>query len=196
MIRFSAFLVVVAVGLLAAGGVTSKLLLVYLSIAIGVIALLFLMIGAILHRDELRAPSPAEAPADRLGEVSAGNLDAAPASAVSAASDERDEAPVGRVIGLRGRKSPQKHVNRRGPAGVSRPRGRKRPGPGVNRRRPRGVIGLRGRESLRKNVSQRRPGKQSGRPTAGPTGRRRRDPMRPRWPGPEPRWPAGPATRQ
>ena len=74
MIRFSAFLVVVAVGLLAAGGATSKLLLVYISIVIGVIALLFLMIGAILHRDELRAPSPAEAPADRLDEASAGNL--------------------------------------------------------------------------------------------------------------------------
>ena len=89
MIRFSASLVVVALGLLVAGGVTSKLLLVYVAIAVSAIALVFLIIGAILNRGELRASSPAEAPGDRLDEASAGRLDRAPA-------DDRGEAGPGR----------------------------------------------------------------------------------------------------
>ncbi len=88
MIRFSASLVVVAVGLLVAGGVTSKLLLVYAAIAVSAIALVFLIIGAILNRGELRASSPAEAPGDRLDEASAGRLDRAPAG-------DREEAGPG-----------------------------------------------------------------------------------------------------
>ena len=59
MIRFSAFLVVVAVGILVAGGITSRLLLVYIAIALSAVALLFLLIGAFLDRDELRAPAEA-----------------------------------------------------------------------------------------------------------------------------------------
>lgn len=89
MIRFSASLVVVALGLLVAGGVTSKLLLVYVAIAVSAIALVFLIIGAILDRGELRASSPAEAPDDRLDEASAGRLDRPPA-------DDREEAGPGR----------------------------------------------------------------------------------------------------
>ena len=42
-------------GLLVAGGVTSKLLLVYVAIALSAVALIFLVIGAILHRGEFRA---------------------------------------------------------------------------------------------------------------------------------------------
>ncbi len=53
MIRFSAFLVVVAVGLLVAGVVTSKLMLVYLAIAVSGIALLALGVGAAVKRREL-----------------------------------------------------------------------------------------------------------------------------------------------
>ena len=89
MIRFSASLVVVALGLLVAGGVTSKLLLVYVAIAVSAIALVFLIIGAILNRGELRTSSPAEAPGDRLDEASARRLDRAPA-------DDREEAGPGR----------------------------------------------------------------------------------------------------
>ena len=89
MIRFSASLVVVALGLLVAGGVTSKLLLVYVAIAVSAIALVFLLIGAILGRGELRASSPAETPGGRLDEASAGRLDRAPA-------DDREEAAPGR----------------------------------------------------------------------------------------------------
>jgi len=59
VIRFSAFLVVVAVGILVAGGITSRLLLVYIAIALSAVALLFLLIGAFLDRDELRAPAEA-----------------------------------------------------------------------------------------------------------------------------------------
>ncbi len=92
MIRFSASLVVVALGLLVAGGVTSKLLLVYVAIAVSAIALVFLIIGAIVNRGELRTSSPAEAPGDRLDEASAGTgrLDRAPA-------DVREEAAAGRL---------------------------------------------------------------------------------------------------
>ena len=53
MIRFSAFLVAVAVGLLVAGVVTSRLTLVYVAIGVSGVALLALAIGALLKRREL-----------------------------------------------------------------------------------------------------------------------------------------------
>jgi len=53
VIRFSAFLVVVAVGLLVAGVVTSKLLLVYLAIGVSGVALLALGVGAAVKWREL-----------------------------------------------------------------------------------------------------------------------------------------------
>ena len=53
MIRFSAFLVVVAVGLLVAGVVTSKLFLVYLAIGVSGVALLALGVGAAVKWREL-----------------------------------------------------------------------------------------------------------------------------------------------
>ncbi|MFZ1997037.1 MAG: hypothetical protein WAU75_23180, partial [Solirubrobacteraceae bacterium] len=53
MIRFAAFLVVVAVGLLVAGVVTSKLALVYVAIGVSAVALLSLGIGAAIKRREL-----------------------------------------------------------------------------------------------------------------------------------------------
>ena len=114
MIRFSASLVVVALGLLVAGGVTSKLLLVYVAIAVSAIALVFLIIGAILNRGELRASSPAEAPGDRLDEASTGRLDRAPA-------DDREEAGPGRpdsvAVGVDTR-SPE---HTRSPSGITTP---------------------------------------------------------------------------
>ena len=58
MIRFSASLVVVGLGLLVAGGITSKLVLIYVSIAICAVALLFLIIGAIVNRAELLGREP------------------------------------------------------------------------------------------------------------------------------------------
>ena len=62
MIRFSAFLVVVAVGLLVAGVVTSKLMLVYLAIGVSGVALLALGVGAAVKWRELFAkPQPAAA---------------------------------------------------------------------------------------------------------------------------------------
>ena len=54
MIRFSAGLVVVALGVLIGGVVTSKLSLVYVSIAVSVVALIAWGIGVFLKRGELR----------------------------------------------------------------------------------------------------------------------------------------------
>src|SRR6185437_8284606 len=51
--RFSAFLVAVAVGLLVAGVVTSKLLLVYIAIGVSGVALLALGVGAAVNWREL-----------------------------------------------------------------------------------------------------------------------------------------------
>jgi hypothetical protein len=53
VIRFSAFLVAVALGLLVAGVVTSKLTLVYVAIGVSGVALLALGVGALLKRNEL-----------------------------------------------------------------------------------------------------------------------------------------------
>jgi hypothetical protein len=53
VIRFSAFLVAVALGLLVAGVVTSKLVLVYVAIGVSGVALLALGVGALIKRKEL-----------------------------------------------------------------------------------------------------------------------------------------------
>jgi hypothetical protein len=74
VIRFSAFLVVAAVGTLIAGVVTSKLLLVYIAIGVSGLALLALGAGAVVHWRELtgkpevaaagaQAPAPSPPPA-------------------------------------------------------------------------------------------------------------------------------------
>ncbi len=70
MIRFSAFLVVVAVGLLAAGVVTSKLLLVYIAIGVSGVALLALGVGAAVNWSELTGkPNTAAAETSAQGPV-------------------------------------------------------------------------------------------------------------------------------
>ncbi|MFZ0753808.1 MAG: hypothetical protein WAN00_08575, partial [Trebonia sp.] len=66
MIRFSAALVAVAVGVLVAGVVTSKLLFVYVAIGVSAAALVVLAIGVVLRRAELFgepevSPGPAAA---------------------------------------------------------------------------------------------------------------------------------------
>ena len=66
MIRFSAGLVVVAIGVLIGGVATSKLLLVYIAIGLSVAALIALAIGVVLKREELfgeqqRTTAPAAA---------------------------------------------------------------------------------------------------------------------------------------
>ena len=75
MIRFSAFLVVVAVGLLVAGVVTSTLLLVYIAIGVSGVALLALGIGAAVHWRELTGKpetDAAEASAQGPAPIAAG----------------------------------------------------------------------------------------------------------------------------
>ena len=63
MIRFSAGLVVVAIGVLIGGVATSKLSLVYAAIAVSALALITLAIGVALKRDELFGGGPELAPA-------------------------------------------------------------------------------------------------------------------------------------
>ena len=63
MIRFSAGLVVVAIGVLIGGVATSKLSLVYVAIAVSAVALVALAIGVALKRDELFGGGPELAPA-------------------------------------------------------------------------------------------------------------------------------------
>ena len=63
MIRFSAGLVVVAIGVLIGGVATSKLSLVYVAIAVSAVALVVLAIGVALKRDELFGGGPESAPA-------------------------------------------------------------------------------------------------------------------------------------
>ena len=64
MIRFSAGLVVVAIGVLIGGVATSKLSLVYVAIAVSAVALVALAIGVALKRDELFGGGSEQAPAD------------------------------------------------------------------------------------------------------------------------------------
>jgi hypothetical protein len=63
VIRFSAGLVVVAIGVLIGGVATSKLSLVYVAIAVSAVALVALAIGVALKRDELFGGGPEPAPA-------------------------------------------------------------------------------------------------------------------------------------
>jgi hypothetical protein len=73
VIRFSAFLVVVAVGLLVAGVVTSKLGLVYIAIGVSGVALLALGIGAAVSWRELAGkPKTAASEASAQEPASAG----------------------------------------------------------------------------------------------------------------------------
>jgi hypothetical protein len=53
VIRFSAALVAVAIGVLIGGIATSRLLLVYIAIAVSAAALVALAIGVVLKREEL-----------------------------------------------------------------------------------------------------------------------------------------------
>ena len=94
MIRFSAFLVVVAVGLLVAGVVTSKLLLVYLAIGVSGVALLALGAGAAVKWRELSGnPQAAASEADVQEPVSAQT----PQAPVPQAQPEHQPAAAGAV---------------------------------------------------------------------------------------------------
>jgi len=94
VIRFSAFLVVVAVGLLVAGVVTSKLLLVYLAIGVSGVALLALGAGAAVKWRELSGnPQAAASEADVQEPVSAQT----PQAPVPQAQPEHQPAAAGAV---------------------------------------------------------------------------------------------------
>ena len=86
MIRFSAGLVVVAIGVLIGGVATSKLSLVYVAIAVSAVALVALAIGVALKRDELFGGGPELAPAG------AGASSGTPAGHSAGAGDVRGNA--------------------------------------------------------------------------------------------------------
>jgi hypothetical protein len=64
VIRFSAALVAVAIGVLIGGIATSKLLLVYIAIVVSAVALLALAIGVVVKREELFGEGQGLVPAD------------------------------------------------------------------------------------------------------------------------------------
>jgi len=94
VIRFSAFLVVVAVGLLVAGVVTSKLLLVYIAIGVSGVALLALGVGVAVNWRELTSkPKTVEPSAQGPAPIPPDPVPAVPAPAVAPAA--ADPAPAG-----------------------------------------------------------------------------------------------------
>jgi hypothetical protein len=90
VIRFSAALVVVAIGVLIGGVATSKLTLVYIAIAVSAAALIMLAIGVVLRREELFGEGQELAPAAAggSGHVPAPGL---PVSAVDGADRIRHD---------------------------------------------------------------------------------------------------------
>jgi hypothetical protein len=116
VIRFSVVLsiVAVAVGLLVAGAISGSLPLVYLAIAIAGVALLMLIVGVVVWRDEIferasadgaeapagstalaEAPAGAGAPAGSTARLGTGERDVAAATAAGPAEDSR---PAGSVL--------------------------------------------------------------------------------------------------
>ena len=147
MIRFSAFLVVVAVGLLVAGVVTSKLLLVYIAIGVSGVALLALGVGAAVNWGELtgkpktaaaeaspQGPAPTPAPQPSVPAAPAPVAATAPTAAATAPSDGR-AGPAGppALSPVRARSGARRSSARRSSArrvGLARRRpGRSVPGP-------------------------------------------------------------------
>ena len=92
MIRFSAALVAVAIGVLLGGIATSKLLLVYIAIVVSAVALVALAIGVVLKREELFGEGQGLVPA------TAGASPALPARAGESqgrAGESQGKAPAG-----------------------------------------------------------------------------------------------------
>jgi len=88
VIRFSAALVAVAIGVLIGGIATSKLLLVYIAIVVSAVALLVLAIGVVLKREELFGQGQGLVP------VGVGPAPAVPATTGEGQVQPRQDAPV------------------------------------------------------------------------------------------------------
>ncbi len=89
MIRFSAALVAVAIGVLIGGIATSKLLLVYIAIVVSAVALVALAIGVVLKREELFGEGQGLVPAG------AGASPVLPARAGESAGESQHKVPAG-----------------------------------------------------------------------------------------------------
>jgi len=100
VIRFSAGLVVVAIGVLIGGVATSKLSLVYAAIAVSALALVTLAIGVALKRDELFGGGPESAPAAAGADsgMPAGQLVSAGDVRGSAGHVQEDQKPIQKKV--------------------------------------------------------------------------------------------------
>ena len=100
MIRFSAGLVVVAIGVLIGGVATSKLSLVYIAVAVSAVALVVLAIGVALKRDELFGGGPESAPAGAGADsgMPAGQLVGAGDVRGSAGHVREDQKPIQKKV--------------------------------------------------------------------------------------------------
>jgi hypothetical protein len=129
VIRFSAFLVVAAVGTLVAGVVTSKLLLVYIAIGVSGLALLALGAGAAVHWRELTgkpetaaarvgtSPPPAVVPPQvTTPEPAAGPGGAAAGAAPGYPASRSQRVEVARRTGPQGDRCRETRRVARGPA--------------------------------------------------------------------------------
>jgi hypothetical protein len=97
VIRFGAIasIVVVAVGMLVAGAISGSLLLIYLAIGVAALALLLLIIGVLVWRDEVFGESAVS------DQVVPATRELSPAGAKEQASVAEQELPAG--LGTRGR---------------------------------------------------------------------------------------------
>jgi len=86
VIRFSAALVVVAIGVLIGGVAASNLLLVYLAVGMSALALLILAVGVLLRRDELFSGDTGSTATGVGQQAVSGGQDAGPARVPAAAS--------------------------------------------------------------------------------------------------------------
>jgi len=106
VIRFSAIVsvVAIAIGLLIAGAVSGELTLVYVSIGLAALALLMLIVGVVVWRDEVFGPTavPGKQTRAQAGRLApkAGRL------APKAGRLARKARPIGRRPQARARRSP------------------------------------------------------------------------------------------
>ena len=183
VIRFSAALVVVAIGVLIAGVATSSLLLVYVAIGMSAVALLVLAAGVALKRDELFRDDGR--PASAVDGVTAGQQAVArhqPASSGGWQRGQRQPGPGPRRRGgfrlgvLPGRQRPGRHRpgrqrperQRLGEPGIARcqarPAGQRRPG----RREACGVTTCLGIQPARRGPPNGRPAREHAAADCGP----------------------------
>jgi hypothetical protein len=188
LIRFGAIVsvVAVAIGLLAVGAVSGDLTLVYVSIGLAALALLMLIVGVVVWRDQLfafgSAAAGAKAPRGADTRAGAGAGDPVepgwPAEQVAGSRAGRSSGPVQSAPG-----QPQDWRDREPVGNRDRAPGREQARPGRDARPPREQArsGRQEREQARQNLEQAR---QDREPVPAPWTRSSREPRPPREPKP------------